>query len=328
MRTMVLFAVLAALSCTAVLAQESPAKPSLAIKSVPLKLTVPVMPAVAATARQSTITHRASVASTQPLGAGALSAFSLHFHNGDHKIRHIQVLQKDGKAEAAFADQNSDDPFAFEASWYQANYRLSEVTALGGGEFDIPLPAAPFGHVPVLGGFSFQRKDGSDANLRTIGVRITPDNKAVRVVLVDDQGADFRGFERTVAMGFVMSMIPFGQIEATALTVAQGTSRLLRKEFAENGLRNFHATVQIAWVPQAATGARKSVSSGSRVIEGGMPPKAGEKTALTGFLFHFANSDHHLLTLGVHLSNQEAVKFQDNNRDDPIQWYADYVTLK
>lgn len=320
--------VLVALSSAAVLAQEASIKPNLAIKAVPLKIDIATVPAVASTARQSTITHRAQVAATQPLQAGALSSFSLHFHNGDHKIRHIQVLQRGGKAEAVFADQNSDDPFAFEASWYQGNYRLAEVTGLGGGEFDIPLPSAPLGHVPVLGGFAFQRKDGSDANLRTIGVRIAPDSRSVRVTLVDDQGSDFRGFERTVAMGFLMSMVPFGQVEATTLTAAQGTSRMLKKEFANNGMRQYHATVQIAWVPKAALAGPKSVSSGSRAIEGGMPPKAAEKVALTGFLFHFANSDHHLLTLGVHLSNQEAVKFQDNDRDDPIQWYADYVTLK
>ena len=91
------------------------------------------------------------------------------------------------------------------------------------------------------------------------------------------------------------------------------------------------ATVQIVWVPANAVVARRSVSGGGRAIESGAAPAVPDKAALEGFHFHFGNSDHPIHSFGVDLQpdrTSESILFQDNNRDDPIQWSVDYVTLK
>lgn len=47
----------------------------------------------------------------------------------------------------------------------------------------------------------------------------------------------------------------------------------------------------------------------------------GDKVVLTGFLFHFGNSDHHLEKLAVDLkpkAGARSVEFQDSDEGDPI----------
>lgn len=305
------------------------------------------------TAKQANSTGRALIATEGALTGAALSRFSLAFNNGDHKIRQISVLQTEGKADAAFADQDSNDPFSFDAAWLKAGYPMASVTGVGGGEYELTLPSPPTGYVPVLGGFSFERKERSDANVRTIGVRLTPDNQRVRVTLIDDQGLDARGFENYVAAGFAMSMAPFGAVEASSVTAAVAAASLAEQEFSDKGLRNFSATVQIAWVPQESLLKCAAVSGSTRVIESGTapapdtcrsgvriggntfcPPQAyggGDKVALTGFLFHFGNSDHHLEKFAVDLkpnAGARSVEFQDSDEGDPIQWFVDYAAVK
>lgn len=297
------------------------------------------MPATTVSAQQRSILHRADLAASPALTGGALSTFDFQFHNGDHKLRVLQLLQSGGRASVAFADQDSNDPFAFSATWWQANYQLVTLSAVGAGEFEIALPQAPFAHVPLLAGFAFERRSGTDANLRSIGVRLTPDRKRVRVMLVDDQGVDLRGFERAVGAGFAYSVDPFGLI-GSGIALGVGASgvvdainahnRAAFPEFNAQRQRNFVATVQIVWVPSGAVLGRHSVSGGDRHIESGYKP-VNEKVALEGFYFHFGNSDHHLQGIGVELKEQrypEAIRFQDNNRDDPIQWSVDYAALK
>lgn len=65
------------------------------------------------------------IATDEALTGAALSRFSLAFKNGDHKIRRISVLQTEGKADAAFADQDSNDPFSFDGAWLKAGYPMA-----------------------------------------------------------------------------------------------------------------------------------------------------------------------------------------------------------
>lgn len=357
-------------------------------------------------ASQSTVIHRAAVSPSRPLrGEGALSRFRVGFTNGDHKLRHLQILQTDGRAAVAFADQDANDPFAFDASWFVGPCFLpAEISATGAGEFDLPLPhpapppeptppeaddpppapprawssqlgrmitlleqdnglqnalqeadvcseglrklspetwthrclrgpeipaACPAsGYTPVLAGFSFQRSDGTDANVRTVGVRLDADAGTARATLIDDQGADFRGLEAAALAGFALGGPPFGAHGAVHFAAGDAVGRLIAAEI-DSDLRPFAATIQVVWVPEALVVAAKSVSGSGREIESGARPRAGAKVGLQGFLFHFGNSDHHLLEVGVDLLDpEEQVRFQDNNRDDPMQWFVDFVELR
>lgn len=305
-------------------------------------------------AKQSNVVNTALVATNAPLNIGAvLSAFTFNFNNGDHKLNTIGVLQNNGKAEFTFNDQDRNDPFYVDAKWYSSPSIIpGSVYAAGGGEFDIPLTfnasgtstapsnqidtikdptpkPPPPGYTAVLSGFKFERKPGTDANIRTIGVRIDPTTNKVRVTLIDDQGTDFRGLEYAVAAGFAMSLAPMGQMEALFGTGAAATAFVVANEFDKQNKRAFAVTVQYAWVPNDLITATGAVSGSSRAIESGRTPVAGEKTALTGFLFNFNNSDHHILQAKIDLSNpSDAANYQDGNGDDPFQYYIDYAVVK
>ncbi|MEZ5498837.1 MAG: hypothetical protein R3E77_05315 [Steroidobacteraceae bacterium] len=334
------------------------------------------------TAKQTSATNRVLVATNAPLGGAALSTFSLGFLNGDHKIREIAVLQSEGRASATFADQDSNDSFGFSARWYAAGYPLATVSAVGEGEFDIALPRPPDGYVPLLAGFSLTRQNRTDANVRAIGVRLTPDLKFVRVTLLDDQGLDVRDYEALAGAGFALSLAPVGGIESAVATGAAITGLAAAREFGKKGLRRFAATVQIAWAPHESIRRRGSASGSlpTKIDSGSLPaigtcrstapgtncPKTvspwssrpasnspscpqqleeriklrqeldpancatDEKSALTGFLFHFQRDDHHLMRLasGIGSYSTVAVEFRDSNGDDPIQWLVDYAVVK
>lgn len=305
------------------------------------------------TASQSRSTHRAQIATESDLTGAGLSNFAFGFYGSDHKIRQISVLQTEGKADIAFADQDSNDEFSFHGAWWKAHYPMSEVTAVGRGEFDIEIPSGPTGYVPVLGGFSFEREPQTDANIRAIGVRITPDHRRVRFTLIDDQGLDLRGFETYAVTGLALSSLPFGTQEATFANMAVASASLLDKELSKDGLRPFAATAQIAWVPPDSILKTASLSGANRFYESGTPPSSSErdsrsiapliralghgepvkkhKVVLTGFVFSFGNGDHHLRNFGVHLNSDQSkssISFEDWDQNDPIQWYVDYVEVK
>lgn len=282
-------------------------------------------------AKQANIVNTALVAPNAPLNKGAvLSGFAFNFNNGDHKLNTIGILQNNGKAEFTFNDQDRNDPFYASANWYSSpSIKQNSVYAAGGGEFDIPLAAPPLGYTAVLSGFKFERKPGKDANIRTIGVRLDPTTNKVRVTLIDDQGTDFRGLEYAVAAGFAMSLAPMGQMEALFTTGAAATSFVVANEFDKQNKRAFAVTVQYAWVPNDLITATGSVSGSGRPIESGRLVQSGEKPALTGFLFNFNNSDHHILQAKIDLTNSaDGANYQDGNGDDPFQYYIDYVVVK
>lgn len=260
--------------------------------------------------------------------AFALNGFSLKFDNGDHKLRRIGVLGHGRFTELALADSNGDDPFTA-----SANYTIftgngagqivsGQVVAEGGGKFEIPLRGhAPADSTLVLSGFAFQREDGSDANLRNIGVWLDSERKVARVSLMDDQGVDFRGFESTIGAAFLNGVLP-GAFE---VMLATNVPRAVRGIRSAGKYRPYRVTVQYAWIPNAIV-AQESAMSGTDRQRRQRPPSRID--ALQGFEVMFTNSDHHLLGLGVNPSGNGGVLFQDNNTDDPMQWTLAYVTLK
>ena len=260
--------------------------------------------------------------------AFALNGFSLKFDNGDHKLRRVGVLGHGRFTELALADSNGDDPFTASANYTiftgkgAGRIVTGQVVAEGGGKFEIPLRGnAPADSTLVLSGFSFQREDGSDANLRNIGVWLDSERKVARVSLVDDQGFDFRGFEATIGAAFLNGVLP-GAFE---VMLATNVPRAVRGIRSAGKYRPYRVTVQYAWIPNAIV-EQESAMSGTDRQRRQRPPSRID--ALQGFEFMFTNSDHHLLGLGVNPSGNGDVLFQDNNTDDPMQWTMAYLTLK
>ncbi len=335
----------AVLAAPAVQAQsKDPAKlPPSVTKLVPqgVQVQVPVLPAPTwslANASEMGMKDSMDVAASSSLsGVSALTGFRLRFDNGDHKLRRIGVLAKDRFASFALSDSNGDDPFSAVASWaIISSGRSGTVSATGGGQFEIPIPGGKVaGHKLVLSGFEFRRKDGSDANVRAIGVWLDGDRAVARVTLMDDQGPDFRGFERTIGMALLG--VPAGELKLTTDSMLAAVGQVNRG-LGSGKYRPYAVQVQYAWIPDVAvsgvdvfTGTTRAPSSGKALPANGV---------LQGFEFYFTNSDHHLLDIGVMgprmrpgqgvLQNipGEVVTFQDNNRDDSIRWAAELAALK
>jgi len=264
----------------------------------------------------------------RPLGQGwALAGFGLRFANGDHKLRRIGVLGEGRFARFALADRNGDDPFNAEVVFTALpGIRVQQVSAEGGGKFEIPLPGkAPPNSTLVLSGFEFRRSDGSDANLRSIGIWTVPGRRVIQVSLIDDQGVDFRQVLPSLGPAAAAAALGLpGALESGS--VAAGFRAV---NSPVNGrydvYRSYKVAVQYAWVPNSRIQAQGALSGtrGSRAA----PPRE-RIDALQGFEFTFTNSDHHLLELALNPDGSGSASFRDNNLDDPMQWSATYVSLR
>ncbi|WP_066646934.1 MULTISPECIES: hypothetical protein [Sphingomonas] len=265
-----------------------------------------------------------------PLTIGALSAFELRYPGTDHKLRAIGIENAAPDAVFRLADKQPGDSFTGSASWLRAGYfrQLTEVKTDGGGDFQVALPPGPADHVPLLAGFAFERRPGTDANIRMIAVQLT--EGMLRVALVDDQGPDFRGMEQVVAASFGLSGIPIvGGPLASTLTAGMAAQEFVN--FDGKRLRTFKVRVQIIWAPRSAVRGMGSVSGMSRRADGGILPSPNDKIALRGFRFYFGNSDHHLGAIAVRLqapSPEGPIKYQDDGTDDPIAWSVDYAKMQ
>ena len=298
------------------------------LKIQPLLSPVPLEAPQLHQARIDGLRDNGPAALDRPLSSGwALAGFNLRFGNGDHKLRRIGVLGEERFVRFALADSNGDDPFNASARLTSLpGIKVQQVSADGGGKFEIPLPGrAQANSTLVLSGFEFRRSDGTDANLRNIGVWLDPERNVARVSLIDDQGLDFRGLEASLGAMAASTLVPLpGLLEAG--TVSAGTRATSRGIARMSGkYRGYRVTVQYAWIPNAMVSA-KGALAGTRARRGSAP--ADRVDALQGFEFTFNNSDHHLLGLGLNTGGNAEVFFQDNNTDDPIQWSTTYVTLR
>jgi hypothetical protein len=252
----------------------------------------------------------------------ALSAFSLRFQNGDHKLRRMAVLDEDRFVRFSFADQDSNDPFEAQARWLVISAGAQhEVSGNGGGTFHLPLEPGPPGHTAVLTGFDIQRQGGTDANVRSFGIWLEADEDGrpvARVTLLDDMGQDFRGLAEATFAGMAASLIPTAENLASHAVAVDGLSRF----GASGGPRPYAATIQYAWIPDALiTRAGAAAGGNDREFDN------RRAIALQGFYFHFGNEDHHLLEVGVWPDPQRGIRYRDNNWDDPVQWEVQYVEL-
>lgn len=280
-----------------------------------------------------------SATDTPISNAPALSEFRLWFNNGDHKIRKFGILHEQGSMRADFADQNGDDPFRAAATWANvAGSTGGTISAGGSGIFNIQLPAEPPNTTLVLAGFMFERQNGTDNNLRSVSIKLNQETSVAQVSLIDDQSEDYRDVVQQTMMGGLVGNLPFGAIVGGVMS----TESMIRAMVNEgrHTARPFVATIQYAFIPNSRISASGAVSGTNRqqAQMQGQRPRAGA-IALRGFAMRFNNNDHHLLGLGLHLNgmatfpgqrgaSDDPITFQDNNRDDPIQWFVEYSSLR
>lgn len=291
------------------------------------------------TSRASGVSHEYLIAASdiKISSAPALSDFRLWYNNGDHKVRTIGVLHDQGSMNAKYSDQNGDDPFRVEAKWLNIPEATGgTITAAGSGTFNIQLPAKPANTTLVISGFSFERLQGTDNNIRTMSIKMDQDNAVAQVSFIDDQREDYRSVVDPVATG-ILAIAPFGTIIETGLTI-DGILKGMSTD--KNTARPYVATIQYAYIPNSRIIANGSVSGTSRsksAMQGQLPN--WYQLAYRGFTLRFNNSDHHLLGMGIHLNgintfpgqrgaNDAPITWQDNNMDDRIQWLVDYSSIK
>lgn len=148
----------------------------------------------------------AQIATSCPIGrAPALQAFRFGFFNGDHKIRHIELMPNGETFEAAYEDVGGEDQWFVEGRWLRVpEAQGGIVTAVARGLTDITIPAGPPGTTLVLSGFEFRRADGTDNNIRTIGITLDTAAHTIRTAFLDDEGADYSWLPGAIAYGFAI----------------------------------------------------------------------------------------------------------------------------
>lgn len=266
-------------------------------------------------------------------GVPVLAGFRFHYENGDHKFRRVAVIPRGRTATLSFSDQNGDDPFKAVATWaLLGSGTTGAVHGDAAGQVEVSLGKPRPNHTLVLSGFEFRRENNTDANVRSIGIWLDSRRAVARVTLVDDQGADFRGFEQALGKSFVTSLIP-GALAVEAISIAEAERRLR----GAAGPRKFAYSINYAWVPNQLVASEERYTGTSRAPASGRVLAANG--VIQGFEFFFGNSDHHLLDFGVlgRLMNPappalqtaagEAIAFQDGDRGDPITWAVQLVNL-
>lgn len=269
-------------------------------------------------------------------GATVLESFKLDFSNGDHKIRRIGVLADARFARFSFADQDSNDPFEAAALWWDVPSAVAgEVSGVGRQRIEIELPGRLAGHRLLLRGFEVRRADGTDANVRTFGISLDSGTGTASIILSDDMGPDWRGFEGTMGLAALLSAIPLDPVGAVLMTKAEAIGRINGGWEAGRSLpgRPYAFTIQYAWVPDELVLKTEAQSGTEAWEERFVDERPTGRTAIQSFLFSFQNSDHHLDQVGIDLRGADTpryrapVHFRDNNLDDPMQWTVEYALL-
>jgi hypothetical protein len=250
--------------------------------------------------------------------AAALSSFRVKYDNGDHALRSVNVAkQSDQTAGMWFSDSNPDDPITANGTWWVipgATGGEISTTISSGEEFNIKLPAGPEGHRLVLGGFK-------------------------------------------VNIGGSTSIVENGEVQIGRLALRMRdpypespqrmASRISGTVFTNNGTRSINVMVQYVWVPSSYIARSGSVRHDNTLDQarasrpttnvrsiakgvGQMP--SSERYLIQSFDLSFTNGTHNMLGMGVHLNGTdgamtEAVTWQDNNRDDPINWNVSYLQM-
>jgi hypothetical protein len=297
-------------------------------------------PAVRSSVQVSNAIAYRDIAVNGPLTtASALSSFRIAYLNGNHAQRALKVQrQGNGSAQLYLADRRGDDdPLNASATWWTI------PGATGGdvsgsfatnGDINFTLPPGPAFHYLVLNGFeivaasSTNNFNTGELNLRRLAIQVSQAVSEPRVNRPPSISVQFDTHDagKPIYVKIAYTWVPYSYLR-----------KLGPSEYyvAANSVSN-----------------RSGLSSNSTPFGGGVLGSLGaseralanmrgqrpdtDRTLLTGFSFEFTNEPRPLLALGVHLMGDtgpsgpatEAISWQDDNRDDPINWTVNYVTLK
>lgn len=297
-------------------------------------------PAVKSTAQVSGGIAWRDIATTGPLTtASSLSSFRIAYLNGHHAQRGISVARRsDGNAHIYLSDsRSSDDPLNASATWWTIPGAVGgEVSGDFATNSDISftIPGGPAWHYLVLGGFEIRATNSvnnfntGELSLHRLGVNVSQSVSEPRVQLPPKISVTFDTHDagKPIFVKVSYAWVPYSYLRKL------GSSEYL---VAASSVSNRSAPSPSAG--PFGGGILGSPGAPERALANmrGQRPET-DRTLLTGFNFEFANEPRPLLSFGVHLLGDtgpagpttEAVSWQDDNRDDPIAWSANYVTLK
>ena len=111
-----------------------------------------------------------------------LSHFRFRFENHDHHIKVISINpdRQRGRLRAYYFDKNGDDPYSWQAGFYQVDpgrvvERVASGTGKGALTIDVPPPSTN-DHLLLLSGFYLRFNDG-DHEIKQVSVMTTNNNK-------------------------------------------------------------------------------------------------------------------------------------------------------
>ena len=171
-----------------------------------------------------------------------------------------------------------------------------------------------------------------------MSIKMDQENSLAQVSFIDDQREDYRSVDANAIVSGSLLVVPFGTIISTGLSLEQIAKAATNE--GKNTARPYSITLQYAYVPNAKIDKNGSLSGTYRHIDmmQGQSPR-WPNLIYRSFVFRFNNADHHLLGVGIHLngmktfpgqngSEKDAITWQDNNQDDPIQWLVEYSSVK
>ena len=221
-------------------------------------------------------------------GIQLLQGFRFRYSNGDHHLRHIEVMPGDfpnnTELTLAYEDQNGDDPYEYQVQFRDASPSGIYTSAVGAqnclGRCTIAATKPSGDMVFVLRGFDISYAGGNDNHLKQL--QIEEQNGIITVVFADQDASSSADY--------------------------------------------FNVTVSYAYVHPSLVRSSGYVSgrgpgSQSSAIEAG-------SAVLRGFSVMYVSDDHHVDQLGIEVGNGAATAYlNDQNNDDQFDWSVNWSVL-
>lgn len=213
----------------------------------------------------------------------ALSSFKFFFNNSDHKIKSIGLLPKDnGKIFTKFIDKDGHDPYSVRATYWK-------LDGVRGDEVFFDTNSKESRIIPQPAGEGEFAISGFSVNMNDFAD-----------CNIKDVHVGFKKYPEGSKM-----IVDFGQ-ECDNIKYIKGSA---------------------VWIPKTYIQNKRYVWGNSRKkqdAQGGLPND--EYFALNDFKISFKNGGHFLRGFGVELfpqgNSNEVISWQDNDKDDPIEWNA------
>ncbi len=296
-------------------------------------------PAVKATARVSNGSPW-GIRAEGPLALNsALSSFMVAYQNGNHAQRLLGVHPVgEGQAHIYLADgRSADDPVDAAASWWTIPGATGGVVSgdfTANNDIAFTLPNGPAWHYLVLSGFqiratnSVNNFDTGELNVSRLSVSTQP---AISEARVNAPPRIFVNFETHRPGTPIQVFVHYVWVPNNYLKKLGTSEYIVDRKSASN---RTIATTGPSPFGGGVLGTPGTAERAIANIRSGAPNT--DRILLTAFDLQFTNEPRPLLAFGVHLNGDigraspspDAISWQDNNRDDPINWSASYVMLK